>query len=121
MKEIKKVVVTLLIALLIIGVSSIALATDDGNVTIIEDEAANNSTGNINRAANNTNRNNILNTNTNTNRNTTNTNSSNSSKYNNTDLPKAGSTDSMTIVFVIAIFGISALYAYKKIKDYNLK
>ena len=45
----------------------------------------------------------------------------NTSVYNNTNLPKAGSADSIAVIAIIAVFGISALYAYKKIKDYNLK
>lgn len=49
------------------------------------------------------------------------TSTNNTSVYNNSNLPKAGSTDSFTVIAIIAVFGVSALYAYKKIKDYNIK
>lgn len=78
-----------------------------------------NNTGNTN--ANVTNYSNLrnnttLNKNTNTNTNIkTNTNTNNA---NATGLPKTG-LDS-TVVFIIAICGLSAVYAYKKIRDYNI-
>ena len=120
MRELKKILIVLLIALLMVGLSNATFATDDDNVTMIPDEGQNNATGNTNSLFNNAN----TNANTNRNANSTNTNitaNTNSSQYNNTNLPDAGSTDEMTIIFIVAIFGISALYAYKKIKDYNIK
>ena len=38
---------------------------------------------------------------------------------NNTTLPKTGIANSTPVVILIAIFGISAVYAYKKIRDYK--
>lgn len=52
----------------------------------------------------------IENTNTNTNTNT--------STYTNTNLPQTGEND-LVMVFAIAVFGVSAVYAYKKIRDYK--
>ena len=44
---------------------------------------------------------------------------SNTSNYNNTSLPKTGVEDSMPIVVLSVVLGISAIYAYKKIQDYK--
>ncbi len=46
-------------------------------------------------------------------------NRNNSSIYNNTNLPKTGIGDSLPIAALVVVFGISAVYAYKKIKDYR--
>lgn len=73
-----------------------------------------------------------LNTNTNTNTNNsavdltnqlntttpTNTNTTNSSNYN-TSLPKAGAPENTMMVVGITILGITAVYAYKKVKEYK--
>lgn len=80
--------------------------------------AGNNTTGNNiagNNASNNSNTNlsNSLATNNSAN------NSANSSVYNNTSLPKTGIGDTLPIAALVAVFGISAVYAYKKIKDYR--
>jgi len=84
---------------------------------------------------NNTSNTNSSNTNTNTNKNTTNTNNSaknnslntgavtgnknNTSVYNNSSLPKTGVEDSIPTMLLLVVFGISAVYAYKKIRDYK--
>lgn len=52
-----------------------------------------------------------------TNNNTNKTN--NSSVYNNTNLPSTGIEDSIPVALLITVFGISAVYAYKKIKEYR--
>ena len=96
-----------------------------------EENEVNNSLNNTNTNTNNTlrnntNTNNTSRNNTNTNnasRNNTNTNISNynnTSKYNNsTNLPDTGLEDSFPTIALIVVFGISAVFAYKKIKDYN--
>ncbi len=75
-----------------------------------------------NNSVNNTNTANNTNTNSNTNRNTnTNTNSNtkaNTSNTNSSKLPYAGSNS--TVIFVVIALGVSALYAYKKVSDYNV-
>lgn len=59
------------------------------------------------------------------NTNTSNTNKSNntnnSSVYNNTNnnLPKTGIEDSIPVAALVVVFGVSAVYAYKKIKEYK--
>ena len=66
-------------------------------------------TGNTNNANANANRSNTNNTNrNNTNRNNT-----------NTTLPKTGIEDSLPTALLVIVFAISAVYAYKKIKDYR--
>lgn len=69
-----------------------------------------NNTRNTNRTSNNTN----TNTNgTNTNKNESNTNSTKKSK-----LPYAGTNG--TVVFIVVALAASAVYAYKKVSDYNI-
>lgn len=76
---------------------------------------ANTNAANTNTDSTNTNRANTNNSNRNTNR----ANTNNSSIYNNTNLPKTGIGDSLPIAALVVVFGISAVYAYKKIKDYR--
>ena len=68
-----------------------------------------------NNATNNTSTNNTSTNNTSGNNKTTN----NSSLYNNTNLPKTGIEDSIPVAMLVVVFGISALFAYKRIKDYR--
>ncbi len=75
---------------------------------------------NTNNTNTNTNRSNTNTNNTNTNTNNTNkSNTNNSSIYNNTNLPKTGIEDSIPVAMLVVVFGISAVYAYKKIRDYK--
>lgn len=67
---------------------------------------------------NNTPTNNTQNNNTPTN-NTPKNNTNNSSVYNNTNLPHTGIEESVPVAMLVVVFGISALYAYKKIKEYK--
>lgn len=80
-------------------------------------------TNTINTTANNTNSNtnsaNTNNTNTNTNATNNVNKTNNSSIYNNTNLPKTGIEDSIPVAMLVVIFGISAVYAYRKIKEYR--
>lgn len=75
----------------------------------------------------NSNVNSNTNTNTNTNSNTNsdslnfnkgNTNS-NTNSNNSTNLPKTGIEDSVPVAMLVVVFGISSIYAYKKIKEYR--
>ena len=82
--------------------------------------AENNAVNNSNSLVENTN----VTNNTNKVNNTTNTNgtSNNSSVYNNTNntsLPKTGIEDSFPTIALIVVFGISAVYAFNKIRDYK--
>ena len=63
----------------------------------------------------------VINTTTNT---STNTNTNTSTSYrtnNNTEtLPKTGVTDGYVVALLVTVCAISAIYAYKKIRDYNM-
>lgn len=103
-------------------------STSDGNTTGAVNNEANNTANNTNTsggaivgstvnntandAANNTN-NTVNNTAGNTSNNTTNKTSTNSSS-----LPYAGTNSS--VVFIVVALVASALYAYKKVSDYNV-
>lgn len=43
----------------------------------------------------------------------------NTSNYSNTALPNTGIEDSIPAIMFVVVFGISAVYAYKKIQDYK--
>ena len=116
-----KVISILVVSLMVMLFSTNVMAaeTDNGFTDLtprVDNNTTNgtsNNTANSN-SANNTNRNNTSN---NTNR-TNNTN--NSSIYNNTNtLPKTGVIDSIPVAVLLIVFAISAVYAYKKIKDYR--
>ena len=119
-----KVVTILLISVMVMSFATIVNAAneDDGfeslTHTLLNGNNTNNSDNNTNIADNNTNQ--ALN-NTNTNNVVNNTN--NSSVYNNTNtntnLPKTGIEDSIPVAMLVVVFGISAVYAYKKVNDYK--
>lgn len=115
----KSFLVILMCAMLIFAITPVYAATDEGFEDILGDNSTN--TGNTNTGNTNTGNTNTRNTNSNTSnvqnlnalRNTSNTaNTSNS-------LPNTGIGDSLPTVLLVVVFGISAIYAYKKIKDYR--
>ena len=116
-----KVISILVVSLMVMLFSTNVMAAEtDNGFTDLTPRVDNNTTNGTSNnttnsnSANNTNRNNTSN---NTNR-TNNTN--NSSIYNNTNtLPKTGVTDSIPVAVLLIVFAISAVYAYKKIKDYR--
>ena len=64
---------------------------------------------------------NVINTTTNTNTNTNiNTNTSYRTNTNTETLPKTGVTDGYVVAILVTVCAISAIYAYKKIRDYNM-
>lgn len=119
-KNLKKIVVSLIALLLVVGVAYTTYATG-GESSIMDDinNMLQNETGNISNnenkeeileGANNTN----LNTNTNTNTNTT----TNVNENRPATTPHAGVGDYTGLIFIV-VFAVSAVYAYKKIRDYN--
>ena len=101
----KSFLVILMCAMLIFAITPVYAATDEG----FEDIFNTSNTGNTNTG--NTNSGNVQNLNAL--RNTSNTaNTSNT-------LPKTGIEDSLPTVLLVVVFAISAVYAYKKIKDYR--
>ena len=133
-----KVVSILLISVMVIMFSTNVFAADntldDGDRIDLTESIGNgnknnnsgntNSNNNSNNSNTNNNNSNTNNNNNNTNKannnaNTNNNNSNNNSVYNNNNLPKTGIGDSIPVAMLIVIFGISAVYAYKKVKDYR--
>ena len=117
-----KVVVILGISLMVMLFSTSVMAAEvdltdtlSGNNTNSANTNSNSANTNSNSANTNSNRTN--NTNTNRTNNTNNTN--NSSIYNNTNLPKTGISDSIPVALLLVVFGVSSVYAYKKIRDYK--
>lgn len=105
----KSFLVILMCAMLIFAITPVYAATDEGFEDILGDNSTN--TGNTNTRNTNSNTSNVQNLNAL--RNTSNTaNTSNS-------LPNTGIGDSLPTVLLVVVFGISAIYAYKKIKDYR--
>lgn len=126
------IVKSLLIALvslsMIMFTTNFVLAANDDfeEVNFDNPSSSNSSTNKANTNSNKSNTNsnkNKANTNSNkSNSNSLNTNGvrgNNVSSYNNTSLPKTGLQESLPTVLLVVIFGISAVYAYKKIKDYR--
>lgn len=120
-----KVISILVISLMVMLFSTNVMAaeTDNGftDLTPTVDNNTTNGTSNSNSNTTNSNTNSTNNTNrNNTSNNTNSNNTNNASIYNNTNsLPKTGVTDSIPVAVLLIIFAISAVYAYKKIKDYR--
>ena len=113
----KSFLVILVCAMLTFMTLPVKAATDEGfndllggNTSSGTDTNSNSNTGNTNT---NRNSSNVLNINAL--RNTTNK----VNTANNTNLPKTGLQDSLPTVLLVVVFGVSAVYAYKKIKDYR--
>ena len=118
-----KVVSILLISLMVMLFTTTVNAAEEvdlyNELTLDNSNTANTNTNTANTNANTANTNtNTNNTNVNTNRNR-NTNTNNSSIYNNTALPKTGIGDVVPVAALIVVFGISAVYAYRKINEYK--
>ncbi len=121
-----KIILVALVSVMLIITASYVQAVD--NTTGYQDltnltgnNTSGNNTANTNRTNNNTSGNNTARNNSNA-LNTgavTNTNKNNTSTYNNSSLPKTGVEDSIPTMLLLVVFGISAVYAYKKIKEYK--
>lgn len=107
----------LLMVVMVMMFNTNVLAADNTNNGFSDLTGTINNSNTGNNSNSNANSNNS-NANTNTN-NTNNTKTNNSSVYNNTNLPKTGIEDSIPVAVLVVIFGISAVYAYKKVKDYR--
>ena len=118
-----QIVTILLVSAMVMLFSTTVNAANDNNevhdLTGTLTNSTSNNTSN-NSSKNNTN-NNTNNTNTNTNNTNKSNNTNNSSVYNNTNnnLPKTGIEDSIPVAALVVVFGVSAVYAYKKIKEYK--
>lgn len=118
----------LLVSVMVISMATMVNAADGNNGFVdmtnsLSSSNSSNSSSTGNNATNNAATNNATN-NTNKANNTTNNtnkanNTNNSSVYNNTNLPKTGLASSLPIAALVVVFGISAVYAYKKVSDYK--
>ena len=109
------VVLVLLISVMVmLFTTTVNAANENNGFTDITSEL----TPTNNTPTNNTPTNNTQNNNTPTN-NTPKNNTNNSSVYNNTNLPHTGIEESVPVAMLVVVFGISALYAYKKIREYK--
>lgn len=116
MSKLKKLVVLLVVVVLMVGLCMQVKATDNPI------DVTNLLTSNTTDGSNNTNTTNSINQNSTTN--TANesvvqpdTNKTEGSSENN--LPQTGVTEDITVMFFIVVCAVSAIYAYKKIRDYK--
>ena len=114
----KSFLVILMCAMLIFAITPVYAATDEGfedilgdNTTTNTGNTGNTSSGNTNTRNTNSNASNVQNINALKN-------TSNTANRTNT-LPNTGIGDSLPTVLLVVVFAISAIYAYKKIKDYR--
>lgn len=111
LKMLKSILKIGVIAILLFSINNVVFGANSITISPTEDVVAT-SDGN-----NNTNKPTgiQLSSNNNTNRNTNNTNSNKT----NTNLPKTGMEDNTMLFIVLAVCGVSAVYAYKKVADYK--
>ena len=128
-EKILKVLVVLVLGVALISMSTnvFAVLSDADGLTDYYDDKTNslNSNTNTNTNTENTNTNtntNTENTNTNLNTNTntnTNTNLNTNANNYNTNLPKAGAKENTMLGVTVTILAITAVYTYKKVKEYK--
>lgn len=112
-----KVLSILLISVMVILFNGNVFAADN-NVIDLTQTLNNSNKTNTNTNSNSNKNDTNTNTNTNTNKNS-NSNTNGSSIYNNTNLPKTGVESSIPVAMLVVIFGVSAVYAYRKISEYK--
>ncbi len=122
-KLLVSLVVITLIALVFGSINSLAASIKPANETTNEASGEDNTVGAVNNTNSNTNAANRISSTVNSvENNTTNNTANNASSSRNTNrsesLPYAGTNS--TIVFVVIALVASALYAYKKVSDYNV-
>lgn len=115
MKRSSKLIIGIVLVLMLIANATVVFAANDAPAIIIRGnsipENTENTTANVEQ---NTTNQNYTPLNTSTNYNTTNTNTNNT-------LPKTGVTDGYVVAILMVVCAISAIYAYRKIRDYNIK
>ena len=114
-----KGILLILLSVVLIGTTGVYAADLDGDIDELQNLTPTNTASNENVRNNNAN---VNKSNSNVSNSNANVNKTNSSVYNNTNntsLPKTGIEDSLPTMVLVVIFAVSAVYAYKKIKDYN--
>lgn len=127
--ETKKLFVIVMVIAILALIATNVLAADDNRLSLIPGSNNSNSTTNetTNTATNSTtNTTNTTNTTSNIttptlnqNRTTNTASNTTTSTYQNQNLPKTGVTDDITITALVVICAVSAIFAYKKIRDYK--
>lgn len=117
MKRSSKLIIGIVLALIIIANASVVFASNEAPAIIIGGNTTGNTTENTasnveNTTPKNTTTQNYTPLNTSTIYNTTNTTST---------LPKTGVTDGYVVAILMVVCAISAIYAYRKIRNYNIK
>lgn len=121
---IKSISILLISAMLILWSTSVFADNTTEDWNDLTNTVSNNTTANntanaaANLTANNTTAANSTANSTNALANTT-SKTNNTSAYTNTNLPKTGIEDSIPVALLVAVFGISAVFAYKKVKEYR--
>lgn len=105
----------LIVSLLFVVLQTSVFATGIEDIPELRDYFSNGNTTNETSSGTN----NVNNTNNTIGNNTNATNTNNTSS--NETLPKTGITEDYAIIAFAIICGISAIYAYKKVKNYNIK
>jgi len=116
-ERILKILVVLILgmALILMSTNVFAVLSDSDGLTDYYDDKTNSLDSNTNT---NTNTNTNLTTNTNTNTKTNVSANTNTNNYN-TNLPKAGAKENTMLGVTVTILAISAIYTYKKVKEYK--
>ena len=117
MKRLVMVAMIVFASCLLMAISFEVKATSDGNpidisgnldITLDENETTEPDLNTANETANVEENSQVIQPDTNTTENVTDT------------LPKTGVTEDITVMFFIVVCAVSAIYAYKKIRDYNV-
>lgn len=119
--NVKKII--LIMALVIIAVLLVSKVYATGTVVNPVQVPISTNTTNTPSADTNTNTANTTNTNTNTNTTTiapTTPTNTTSSTYTNTNLPQTGDASDYAIFLLIVVSVVVAIFAYKKVRDYNI-
>ena len=109
------VIIGIILALIIILCSNTVFA--DATIIIRGNTTANTTTGNVTANTTANVQNTVANTTTNISVPSTTTNRVNTTQT----LPQTGVTDGYVVAILVIVCAISAIYAYRKIRDYNIK
>lgn len=109
----KEILVIMMVVLMLLTISTKVLATGTGGPISINIVAPTTNTETTDT--------NTITTNTTTNIVTPTTTNTTVSNYQNTTLPQTGDASDYAIFLLIAVAIVVAVYAYKKVRDYNIK
>lgn len=122
MKKVSKLKILTVVLMGIMILCSAKMTFAAQSISTISTSSGNSSNNNISEIGNSSNNTNGTDNNlTNTNNVANNTlQPTNNNTVQNTTLPDTGAKSSVAIVFLIVLASISAIYTYKKVKEYNI-